>query len=131
MITFKLQFILIVISILSLAYVLYLIMKYELGLKYAMLWMLLNGCLLVLSVFPVLSTKIAQLMGIEAPVNMLFLIAIFFIFGIIFSLTVSLSRYSSRIKLLSQEIGLMKLEIQSLRADAGRSSLIYTEKQEN
>lgn len=70
---------------------------------------------LVLSIFPRLFEVIASLMGIELPVNALFFLSIFGINLILFSLTLVISRSTIKLKELSQEVGLLKYEMEELK----------------
>jgi len=115
MISFKLQVILLIGSILCFAFLINMIRKYHIELKYSMLWLCVMLIALVLSVFPKSFNSIAGLMGIELPVNALFLLSIVGINAILFSLTIVISRSTIKVKALSQEIGLLKYEMEELK----------------
>lgn len=117
MISLKLQLILIAGAILSSVLLINSIRKYRLELKYTMLWLALMFIILVLSIFPNLIGMLSNYMGIELPVNALFLFVSFCALLILFSITVIVSRSSTRIKELSQEIGLLKLEMKRLKSE--------------
>lgn len=91
------------------------IRKQKIELKYTLLWLLLSFISILLSIFPKITYKMSQILGIETPVNTLFLIGIIGSLLIIFSLTVALSRNSSRIKDLTQELGILKEELLELK----------------
>jgi len=121
MITFKLQALLLIGSISSLGLLVNMIRKYKLELKYTLLWLFIMLVVLLLSVFPRIFSVISRMMGIEVPVNALFLLCITCLFMILFSLTVALSRTTMRVKQLSQQFGLLKFELEELKkAAAGR-----------
>ncbi|MWC27300.1 DUF2304 domain-containing protein [Paenibacillus sp. MMS18-CY102] len=120
MISLKLQLILLVISILCFLVIINMIRKYKLELKYTLLWLLISLVMIILAVFPKLYTFISHAMGIELPVNALFLSTIFCAFVIIFYLTVTVSRSSTKIKELSQELGLLKYEVDELKRSIQR-----------
>lgn len=114
MISLKLQLLLIVGAVICTLFLLNLIKKYQLELKYTMLWLILMVVILSISIFPDLIGFLAKVMGIELPVNALFLFVSFCSFSILFSMTVSASRSATKIKQLSQELGLLKLEVSRL-----------------
>ncbi|NRF95757.1 DUF2304 domain-containing protein [Paenibacillus frigoriresistens] len=114
MIITKLQVVLLVVSLLSFIVLLNMIQKYKLELKYALLWLLLSFITILLAVFPKISLLITSLLGIETPVNTLFLLFIVATLAIVFSLTLALSRSSNEIKDLVQEIGMMKCELERM-----------------
>lgn len=105
---FRLQIILVVFSILCLVFIVNRIINYKIELKYTLLWLLLSISTIILSVFPRSLEFISESLSIETPVNALFMLAIIAIFLIIYSLTISLSRNSTKVKELTQEIGILK-----------------------
>lgn len=115
MISYRLQFLLVLGSILCLIFLLNLIRKYKLELRYSMLWLVLITFVTTLSLFPKSFVIISEAMGIELAVNALFLLAIFALYIIIFSLTLTLSKSVNKIQSLSQELGLLKQEINELK----------------
>jgi hypothetical protein len=86
--------------------------KYVLELKYSLLWLFLSIITIIFAAFPVLSYWLAEFLGIEKPVNALFLIGITGALALIFSLTLAISHMSNKIKEMSQEIGLLKNQIE-------------------
>ncbi|CCI71307.1 hypothetical protein PPM_4500 [Paenibacillus polymyxa M1] len=115
MISIKLQFILIAGALICFLVLLNLLRKYRMELKYSMLWIIAMIVVLILSFFPSLFNYVSRIMGIEVPVNALFLLAIFGIFVIMFSLTIEVSKSTIKIKELSQELGLVKHELNKIR----------------
>lgn len=111
MISAKLQFIMAGGSIVASFVLLNLILKYKLELKYSLLWFLLNIALILIAIYPKILSSISDAMGIELPVNALFFFGILLLMLIVFSLTVALSRMSHRLRMLSQELGLLKQEL--------------------
>ncbi|MDQ0724089.1 hypothetical protein QF049_005350 [Paenibacillus sp. W4I10] len=115
MISFKLQIILFVGAIISLFLVINLIKRYKLELKYSILWLLTSVVVLILSIFPKSVVFLAEMMGIELPVNALFLLTLLGIIIIMFSLTLEVSKSTTKIKELSQELGILKNDFEKLR----------------
>jgi hypothetical protein len=115
MITTKLQLVMSLISFGGLAFLLNQIVKYRLELKYTLLWLFLSVITILLAVFPRISFELARLLGIETPVNVIFLLGILLSLMIVFSLTVALSQHMVRIRQLSQELGICKNELAQLQ----------------
>jgi hypothetical protein len=115
MISLKLQLMMSLISLVGLGFLLNQIVKYKLELKYSLLWLFLSLATIILAVIPKLSFHLAHWVGIETPVNVLFLFGILVTLMIVFSLTVALSQHMVRIRYLSQELGIYKNELARLQ----------------
>jgi len=116
MIPFKQQLMMSLISLAGLGFLVNRIIKYKLELKYSLLWLFLSLLTILLAVIPRLSFHLASWIGIKTPVNVLFLCGILVSLMIVFSLTVALSRHRVRIRYLTQELGLYKLDLEKLEA---------------
>ncbi|WP_411343915.1 DUF2304 domain-containing protein [Paenibacillus sp. WLX1005] len=115
MVSLKLQVILLIGSLLCFILLINFIRKYRLELKYSMLWFVITIISIVLSVFPTILNGIAGLMGIELPVNALFLLTFLGLIMIILSLTLELSKSTMKIKELSQDVGILKHELEKIK----------------
>ncbi|CQR58541.1 DUF2304 domain-containing protein [Paenibacillus riograndensis] len=109
----QLQILLIVISIGVLVIFLRNIRSYKLNLKYALVWIFTIVSCLVLSIFPGLLDIISKVFYIKDPVNALFTVAIVFVLIIIYTLTKALSDASDNLKQLTQEIAILKKQVES------------------
>ncbi|WP_042240071.1 DUF2304 domain-containing protein [Paenibacillus sp. FSL R5-0912] len=110
----KLQIFLIVISVLFLLLLFNMIKKYELQLKYALLWIMVVSIMIIISVFPKIAFYFTFFLGFQEPSNFIFLIGIIFSLMIIFSLSVSISNQSYKMRQISQEMGLLKKRLKEL-----------------
>lgn len=110
----RLQIIMISASLLFLIYIIIMLRNKKIELKYTLAWLLAGLSLLIVAVFPSILRFLSDILNIVEPVNTLFLCIIFFMLLIIFTLTIALSRNASRVKTLTQEIGILKLELQKL-----------------
>lgn len=106
MMTVKLQIIVGICLFLALTVIVYMIKKRSLDLKYALSWLLALVFVLVLDLFPVLLTKLSMVLGVWAPVNMIFFLGFCFSLLIIFTLTVMLSRMAERVRKLAQAVAM-------------------------
>ncbi|AWP25485.1 hypothetical protein PVOR_31479 [Paenibacillus vortex V453] len=114
MISFKLQVILIASSLLCVVLLINLLSRYRLELKYSILWIAVVVLLFILSIFPKVFSFFSESLGIELPVNALFLFSIFGLICISFSATLEISKANNKIKDLTQEIGIMKRNVEML-----------------
>lgn len=110
-----LQLFLVLGSIWFFLFIIGMIRKKKLELKYALTWIVTSLLFIILSFFPRILYFISALLQIKEPVNALFLLIIFFLLIIIFTLTIALSKSSNRIATLTQEMGLLKLDHDKLK----------------
>jgi hypothetical protein len=94
--------------------ILLLLRKKNLNLKYTLLWLFSALVLLVVSIQPNIVYLISKIIGIEAPVNTVFVIGSIFTLLLILSLTVIVSHLNNRIRKLTQEIALLDYKLRDL-----------------
>ncbi len=120
MMTFKLQIVIGVALLAVFAILVNMIRKRSLELKYALVWMLMLVALFIFDCAPTLLNVVSGLIGIYAPVNMIFFLGFCFSLLIIFSLTVALSRLSNSIRTLDQMVALNEKRLQDLENQLGQ-----------
>lgn len=109
-----LRIVIICVVILFMLLVLNLIRKNKLNMKYALVWLLSGITMLIAVGIPNLLETIASWIGFELVSNMVFAVAIFILILVCISLTVIASSQSNRIRLLIQEISLLKREMENI-----------------
>ena len=102
----RIKCVIIAVLILGLLKILGLIKKNKLELKYALSWLFLELGILIITLIPNLLNVISKVLGIYNEINMLVFLGFVFIILVIFSLTMSLSRNSERVRKMAQEIAL-------------------------
>ncbi len=102
----RIQIIIAVFIVIALIVIVNMIRRKSLELRYALAWLVVGISVLVLDLFPGAMEWLSKMMGIALPSNMLFFLGFCFALGIIFILTVAVSRLSIRIKNLTQELAL-------------------------
>lgn len=107
----KLQIIIIVSMVLILLYIFRLMRIKSLDFKFALGWILVDVCILVLSIWPSILERIADFVGIVSPVNMLFFFGLSLSVAIIFALSKTISNLTDRVKKLSQEIAIIRKDM--------------------
>lgn len=114
-----LQVFLVVVCLVFLAYVLLMVRRDRFLLKYAFAWILLDVLGLVGAVFPDSVKWLSLKLGFETPVNFVFLVCIFILVMSSLVFVAALSRQSSLIKELVQEVSLLRAKIDGLDQDKG------------
>ena len=104
----RLQIIIGVVMVLSILIIGNMVRKRKLDLRYALVWFFVGGVVLVFDIFPGLLGAVTGMLGVGLPVNMLFFLGFVFSLLIIFTLTVSVSHLSERVKRLTQELALLE-----------------------
>lgn len=117
MMELKLRIILLIFSVLGLIILTSMVKRYRLELKYALLWISIGLLFVVLAIIPSLADFTADIMGIKESVNAIYFLGIISLLLICFSLTISLSRTSNRIKHLTQELGLVRQKIDDVEKE--------------
>ena len=110
MMNIQLQSTIVIIVIVAMIILVLMIRKKHLELRYSLVWFVMGIGVMILAIFPRLMLGLSRAMGIADPVNMLFFIGFCFSLGIIFTLTMAVSRMSKRIKDLAQGIALLQSE---------------------
>ena len=118
----RLQIIVGVLLVASLMVIGNMVRKRRLELKYALVWFLVGGVVLVFDIFPKLLNWLSDLMGVGLPVNMLFFLGFVFSLLIIFSLTVSVSKLSERVKRMAQEMALLEESLGKRKEEGGSNA---------
>ena len=104
----RIQILIVVITLLAMFYVINKIRNKGIELKYSLVWLALGIGIIIFTCFPKLTTWLAHVLGISQPMNMLFFAGFCFMLPIIFSLSVSVSRLSNKVKRLTQEMALLE-----------------------
>ncbi|KUO96102.1 DUF2304 domain-containing protein [Ferroacidibacillus organovorans] len=81
--------------------------------QYALFWLGMGIVLTVLSVSPGLLNHVAKVLGIYYAPSLLFLVGFLFMLGTMLHLTVVLSRLTNRTVRLTQELGMLKAQLET------------------
>lgn len=102
------QFFVLIISVLFVVYILHMVNKNQLLIHHSLIWLLLGITMVVFAIFPSLPSVISSILGFELPLNFLMFVSIIFLFVQLFSVTSESSKKNETIKILVQEISLLK-----------------------
>lgn len=105
-----LQILLIAASVLVTFYTISKIRRARLDIDDALFWIFFSLILLVMSIFPIIPTFFAELIGIQSPVNFVFLFMIFIAFIKLFNVAVELSVQKHRLNSLVQRLAIDEAE---------------------
>jgi len=110
---FLLRMFVLAILALLLVFIIMLLRKQRLELKYCLVWLFAIIFIAILCIFPNLLDKLSALLGIGMPVNAFFLICIAFLACISISLTIVVSSLSSRLRELVQNLAIQEKELEN------------------
>lgn len=120
--TLTLRVVLVLVSLMTLLFVMRKVRSSKIRLEDSMAWILFSGVLFVLSVFPGIFDFLAELAGVYSTVNFVFLFFIFVLLILCFSLNMKVSQMDTKIKELTQLLAIEKFERYSndlLKGDEG------------
>ena len=100
-----------------LAFVLNLVRRRRLQERYALLWLLAGVGLTLAPVFINQFDRVAYVLGFAYPPALLLMLAVVGLLLIIFQLSMTISRNSDHLKVLTQELGLLRHEVERLGAE--------------
>ncbi len=104
----KLQLFIIILLLLGIFMIFKTIKKKKLSMKYGMYWTIIFLFMMILVLFPNIIEHIAKLCGFKEAPNMLFLVAIFLLFYIVFRIYTTISKLQEMNKCLIQEVSILK-----------------------
>lgn len=104
----KLQIIIGVILVIALAWIINMVRKEILDIRFALSWLLVGIIVLILDIFPSAMFWLVHLLGIQLPVNMMFFFGFCFTLFLVFGLTTKVSRQAEQLKRLTQEVALLE-----------------------
>lgn len=106
-----LQIIAVASSLSFLVFVLALVSRGYLKLKYSLLWIALSCSCLIGALFPKLVSALASAIGFLTPSNFVFFFCSFFLLAICLSISGIISKQAQSIVELTQEVALLKSQI--------------------
>ena len=101
-----LRIILVVISMLSMMNVMKRVRRFKLQIENSIFWIIFSLLLILVAVFPDPMFWLAELLGIQSPANMVFLLVIFALMFKSFQSTLEISQLQYKIEELTQKIAL-------------------------
>lgn len=109
-----LRILLIVVSVVAGIYAVRKIRKSQMKIETAIFWFVLAVVLTVLSIFPQIVLFAAEKIGVESPVNLIYLIMIFLLFYKAFTLSVKVSQLEHKVNILTAENAITNKKIHDI-----------------
>ncbi|HIT57422.1 MAG TPA: DUF2304 domain-containing protein [Candidatus Galloscillospira stercoripullorum] len=78
----------------------------KLQMRHSLIWLIISFGMIILAIFPQLAEWCADLVGIQTPSNLIYLLGIIALLILTFSLTVNLSRQSDRTRRIIQMVSI-------------------------
>ena len=103
---------LLIASLIAISFVLYFVIKKKLNIKYSIVWILWALLSLIMSIFPKTFYEFSHILGIEMPVNGVFLIMIGLLYGLTFYVYIMISKHNKEIIDLTYEIASLKKQLE-------------------
>jgi len=101
-----LRILLIVSAVLLMAFMLKRIRQSKMKIEYTVFWILFSAILVIMGMFPQIFYFISEIIGVQAPINMVFLVIIFVLIVKLFFMTIHVSQLENKIDSLVQEIAI-------------------------
>lgn len=99
-------------SLIALIFVIVTVAKRKLNIKYSIVWILWALLSLLMSIFPETFYGLSDLLGIQMPVNTVFLIMITLLYGLTFYVYIMISKHNEEIIKLTYEISILKKHLE-------------------
>lgn len=112
-----LRIILVVCSILCFLYVMRKVRKTQMSIDDSLFWILFCLFIVVIGLFPKIMMEGARKIGVESPVNFVFLIIIFILIIKLFSQSIKLSQMENKLKNVIQQIAIREKELNDKKDD--------------
>ena len=95
-------------SIVFICFIINLVKKEKLDEKYSILWLMMGGVTLFVSIFPEIITKVANRFNVYYAPSLMFLFAILVIVICVIHITVVITKLNKMIIRLNQELAILK-----------------------
>lgn len=116
-----------ILGALVLLVIIFVLLKHgKMTVKYSLLWMCLSLLLLVFAIFPYVVYVLRDLMGVEMPVNLVFMLMFCFVLLVLLSLSIAISQLAEKSKRLTQANAILEKRVRELE-----KALRQTEEEKN
>lgn len=115
--TVGLRIILLTVALLSCIFVIRKIRKAQMRIEDTLFWIIIAVGTLALGIFPQIAFWCAGLLGIQSPVNFVFLVFVFILLFKVFILTIQISQLQEKIKNLASFIAIKQYDIEKEKDD--------------
>lgn len=106
---------LLIASLIAFSFVLFFVLNKKLNIKYSIVWLLWALSTLIMAIFPETFYQFSHIVGIEIPVNAVFLIMIGLLYGLTFYVYIMISKHNLEIIRLTYEVARLKKELEEVK----------------
>ena len=114
--TARLQLYMILGAVILLAVIFCLLKRGLMSVKYSLLWLLLAVCLVIAAAVPYTVFVLRDLLDIQMPVNLIFLLMFCFVLVVLLSLSVAITQLAEKCKRLTQANAILEKRVRDLEA---------------
>ena len=112
--TGRLQLYMILGAVILLAVIFCLLKRGLMSVKYSLLWLLLAVCLVIAAAVPYTVFVLRDLLDIQMPVNLIFLLMFCFVLVVLLSLSVAITQLAEKCKRLTQANAILEKRVRDL-----------------
>ena len=116
-ISWQIRLVLVLGSLITVAFVLRRLRQARMQIEDSIFWFVFSGLLLLLSIFPELAYWTARTLGVQAPINVVYLAIIFLLILKVFFMSLRISQMDSKLKILTQKVALNEEKIERSHQD--------------
>lgn len=116
--TTRLQLYMILGAVILLAVIFCLLKRGLMSVKYSLLWLLLAVCLVIAAAVPYTVFVLRDLLDIQMPVNLIFLLMFCFVLVVLLSLSVAITQLAEKCKRLTQANAILEKRVRDLEDTA-------------
>ena len=108
------QFLMILGAVILLIIIFVLLKKGKMTVKYSLLWLGLAVVLVIFAICPYVVYVLRDLLDVEMPVNLVFMLMFCFVLVVLISLSIAVSQLAEKCKRLTQENALLEKRVREL-----------------
>ncbi|MGN0644275.1 DUF2304 domain-containing protein [Gemmiger sp.] len=108
------QFLMILGAVILLLIIFVLLKKGKMTVKYSLLWLGLAVVLVIFAICPYVVYVLRDLLDVEMPVNLVFMLMFCFVLVVLISLSIAVSQLAEKCKRLAQENALLEKRVREL-----------------
>ena len=97
------------------AVIIFSVVKKMLNIRYSIVWILWALLALLMAIFPEIFYELSNILGIQLPVNTVFLIMTALLYALTFYLYIAISKHNEEIIRLAYEVSSLKKELEELK----------------
>ena len=116
--TVRLQLYMILGAVILLAVIFCLLKRGLMSVKYSLLWLLLAVCLVIAAAVPYTVFVLRDLLDVQMPVNLIFLLMFCFVLVVLLSLSVAITQLAEKCKRLTQANAILEKRVRDLEDTA-------------